>query len=512
MRTSIDQIEAGLNADTVNLTLPDGVFSDVRNVRFRNGAVEKCKGQSAVFGSLSVTPMWAASIGDGITSYWVYANEGTIYATDGTTHSNISSVSYNAGPDLGYTGGQYHGYQILNDSITVPQTWSPGLANKAQPLTNWPGTLLCKVIRPFKDFLVALRCTESSVYNPRLIRWSDAAGAGNLPGSWDYTDPTNLSGRTELGETQDYLVDCLTLRDANIVYKGFSTWLMQPIQTSDVFLFRQILSQSGLLAEGCVRAFNGHHFVVTADDIIVHDGANAQSVAERRVKKWFFNTLSSSTYLRTFVVADYLNHTMWICFPEVGNTFPDLALCWDWVRDNWFVRELNQNMAAGEVGVVIGSNLTFDGQSGSFDSQTVTFDDQTFTPFSNRLVLFNGAAPAAYQAESGETFNGTTMTSYATRTNMALTKDVLSVKKVQRVYPKIIGTAGDTFQIYIGTASTPDGTVTFSGPYNFTIGTDFKVEVRPISARWITIKVQGQTSNSWQLAGFDIEFQHDGYR
>lgn len=512
MRVSIDQVEAGLNADTVSLTLPDGYFSDVRNVRFRNGAVEKSKGQTAVFGSLSVTPMWAASIGDGITSFWVYANEGIIYATDGTTHTNISSISYQASPDLGYTGGQYHGFQILNDAVAVPQSWQAGLSNKVQPLVNWPGTLLCKVIRPFKDFLVALRCTESSVYNPRLIRWSDAGAVGSLPGSWDYTDPTNLAGRTELGETQDYLIDCLPLRDSNIVYKGFSTYLMQPIQTDDVFVFRQIFSQAGLLAEGCVRAFNSHHFVVTADDIIVHDGANAQSIAEKRVKKWFFNALSASTYLRTFVVADYLNHTMWVCFPEAGNTFPDLALCWDWVRDNWFVRELGQNMAAGEVGVVIGSNLTFDGQSGSFDSLGVTFDDQTFTPFDNRLVLFNGTAPAAYQAESGETFNGTTMTSYATRTNMALSKDVTSVKRVLRIYPKIIGTQGDTFQIYVGVAKTPDGSVTFSGPYNFTIGTDYKIEARATSGRWVTLKVQYQGTNTYQFAGFDVDFIHDGWR
>lgn len=511
MRASIDSVTQGFAPDPVDLQLPDGFFTDSRNFRYRDTAVEKCKGQTAVFGSLSVTPMWAAAIGDGTTSYWIYGNEAVLYATDGTTHTNVSSASYNAGPDLGYTGGQFHGYQILNDSVLAPQSWQAGLSNKVQALANWPASTFCKVIRPFRDQLIALRLTESSVYNPRVIRWSDIAGVGALPGSWDYTDPTNFAGRTELGETEDYLIDCLPMRDVNIVYKQFSTYLMQPIQTNDSFEFRQLFSQTGLLTENCVKAFGAQHFVVAADDIILHDGANVQSIADKRVKRWFYSSLSSSRYQRTFVVPDFFNQTMWVCFCESGNDFPNLALCWDWANNSWFVRELGANMAHGANGVVIGSNLTFDGQSGSFDSQTITFDESTFTPFSNRLVLFNGASPAAYQAESGETFNGTTMTCYATRSNIGLTRDLNSIKRIKRVFPKIIGTSGDTVSVYVGSKSVPDGTTTFSGPFSFTVGTSYKIDCR-VSGRWITLKIQYAGTNTVRLAGYDVEFDADGFR
>lgn len=512
MRASVDNVTLGFAPDPVDLQLPDGFFTDSRNFRYRDAAVEKCKGQQAVFGSLSATPMWAAPIGDGVTSYWIYGNESVLYATDGTTHSQVSSASYNAGPDLGYTGGQFHGYQILNDSVLVPQRWQPGLSNKIQNLDNWPASTYCKVIRPFGDFLVALRLTESSTYNPRVLRWSDIAGVGALPGSWDYTDPTNFAGRTELGETEDYLIDCLPLRDTNIVYKQNSTYLMQFIDLPDVFAFRQLFSQAGLLSESCVRAFDAQHFVVTSDDIVVHDGSAVQSIANKRVRRWFFNALSQSRYQRTFVAADYLTKTMWICFCESGNNFPNLALCWDWANDSFFVRELGANMAHGASGIVIGSELTFDGQSGSFDNLGITFDESTFTPFSNRLVLFNGAAPAAYQAETGETLNGTAMTCYATRSNIGLTRDLGSIKRIQRIYPKIIGgTSGDTLSIYVGSKTTPDGTTTFSGPYTFTIGTDYLINCR-VSGRWITLKFQYGGTNTLRLAGFDVEFMHDGRR
>jgi hypothetical protein len=511
MRTSIDDVSQGFVPDPVDVQLPDGIFTDSRNVRYRDAAVEKCKGQTAVFGSLSVTPMWAAAIGDGTTSYWLYGNEAVLYATDGTTHANVSSASYQAAPDLGYTGCQFHGYQVLNDAVLAPQTWQPSLSNKVQPLANWPSSTFCKVIRAFRDQLIALRVTEGATYNPRVLRWSDIAGVGALPASWDYTDPTNFAGRTELGETQDYLVDCLALRNVNIVYKQFSTYLMQPIQSNDSFAFQTLFAQSGLLAENCAAAFGAQHFVVTADDIVVHDGSNIQSVADKRTKRYFFSALSTSRYLRTFVVPDFFNQTMWICFCESGNDFPNLALCWDWKKDSWFVRELGANMAHGATGIVIGSELTFDGQSGSFDSQTTTFDESTFTPFSTRLVLFNGAAVAAYQAETGETFNGTAMNCYATRSNIGLTRDLNSFMRIQRIIPKVIGTAGDTLSIYVGTKATQNGATTFSGPFAFTIGTDYMINCR-VSGRYITLKFAYSGSNTFRVGGFDVEFLQDGYR
>src|SRR5688572_26536873 len=215
MKAVIDKLSGGLAPDQVNYNLPDGQFSDGRNVRFRDDSAEKCKGTEAVFGSLSSSSIWALPVTDGIEQYWVYGNESVVYATQGTTHTQISSESYNCPVNIGYTGGQFHGFLILNDTNTVPQRWAPSLSNKIVPLDNWPSSTFCKVIRPFRDFLVALRVTQDGAYNPRLLRWSDAAAFGSLPGSWDYTDPTNQAGITELGQTEDEIIDCLPLRDSN---------------------------------------------------------------------------------------------------------------------------------------------------------------------------------------------------------------------------------------------------------------------------------------------------------
>lgn len=514
MKAVVDKLEGGLVPDQVDYNLPDGLFSDGRNVRFRDGVAEKIKGTQAVFGSLSVTAIWAKPVSDTTTRYWVYGNEAIVYGTDGTTHTQISSASYNCPIDTGYSGGPFHGYLVLNDTAAIPQRWAPGLANKIVDLDNWPASTFCKVIRPYGDFLVALRVTQGGVYNPRLLRWSDAAAFGALPGSWDYADPTNQAGITELGQTEDEIIDCMPLRDANIIYKQASTYLMQPVGLPDVFSFRQLFSEAGMLSEDCVRAFgkgSPSHFVVTDSDIIVHDGSGAESIAAGRVRKWFFNRISSARYRRTFVVTNRREREIWVCFPEAGQDFPNLALVWNWVDNTWDVRELGAGMSHGDEGIVTGSELTFAGLVGAFEEQTGIFDESTYAPFARQLVLWNGAAKQALQAETGETFNGTTMSAYIERANMGLTRDVGSVKRVLRVVPKIIGTAGDTVDIFVGSRNVIDGMVTYHGPFPFTIGTDYKIDCR-VSGRFISLKLAGQTTNNWKLSGFDMEFDRSGRR
>lgn len=75
-RAIIDELTGGLAPDQVDYNLPDGVFSTGVNVRFRYSSAEKCKGNQAVFGSLSATAIWANSIGDGTTIYWIYECSG----------------------------------------------------------------------------------------------------------------------------------------------------------------------------------------------------------------------------------------------------------------------------------------------------------------------------------------------------------------------------------------------------------------------------------------------------
>lgn len=521
MNVVFDNTDAGLNADQPPEKLPGGMWTDSRNVVYRDGAAEKAKGYTAALGSLSFTAVYLSTISDGQNQFWVYGRSGAsteaVYATDGSTHANISSTSYTltATDDLAFNGGAFHGQLIINEGSRDPQSWLPSLSNKMQPLNAWPSNVTAKVVRTFKDFIFALRITDTGTYNPRLLRWSDLAAPAALPSSWDFTDPTNRAGRKEFGETPDNLVDCLPLRDSLIVYKEQHTWIGQYIDLPDVFAFRQLFSESGLLAEDCARPIKSRHFAVTPDDIILHDGNAAESIISGRTRRWLFNRINTNLFRRCFVVADYREREMLFCFPEAGNDWPNLALVWNWHENTFSPRELGVGMTFGMHGIVPGSAAeTFDSSSGTFDSDPGVFDQETYSPFQLRAMFASSSSQEAYQYNEGELDHSSTMTAYAIRSYIPLDRGSEFKNRILSLRPRVRGTVGDQISMYVGLRNAIDESVNFQGPYNFTIGQDYKTDVlgQDLVARWVDFKFQYTGTNTVRVSGLEIETVKDGRR
>lgn len=513
MKATIDKLaESGFIPDAPDMALPAGAWTDSRNVRYRDGAVEKCRGYVQALGNLSATAIVATPIADGTNYYWAYGSNTVMYATDGSTHADITgTITLGATDDLGFTGGAFHGQLIVNDGSSIPQSWNPSLSNDLVSLTAWPALVTAKVMRPFKDFLFAFRITDNGDYNPRAIRWSDRAGQGQLPFSWDFSDPTNQAGINELGQTPDLIVDAAPLRDSLIIYKEFHTWVADYIGGGDIFSFRQVFSQLGMLTENCVGTFGSSHVVLTDNDLVLHNGNDAQSLADKRTRKWLFNRINSSRFKRSFIVPDYRNREMYICIPESGYDWPNLALVWNWAENTFDVRDLGGPKTYATTGIVPGTTISFDSDSGTFDEATGTFDEETYNPFLTRVMWMDAQAPRAYQNDSGEDFDGTPMQCYAERTSIGITKDLQMLKRVRRLYPKVIGTVGDTLNFYVGTRAAQNAPTSYQGPFPYTIGVDYKVDLR-VTSRVIDLKVEYTGSNTFRFYGFDIEYENDGYK
>ena len=523
LKVSSELAANGIAPDAPSFNLPDGVWSDSRNVRYRDGAVEKVRGIANIFGSLSATALFCVPVVKDDYSYWVYGRGGTIgtgtvYSTNGTTHANIDGpVSLSAADDLNMTGGNYHGFVILNDGTSCPQSWLPNdlQSNNLTSLSAWPSDITARLVRPFKDFLFAADITTSAVRNQRLLRWSDAGAQGALPGSWDFTDPTNQAGITELGQNQDGIIELAQMRDSLMIYTPNTTWNCEYIQGADVFGFRQLFSQSGLLTTDCIGVLGPRHLVVTDSDIAIHDGQSVESIINERTRRWFFNRLSTTRYQRTFVVIDQLNREVLVCFPESGVDWPNLALVWNWTNNTWQPRDLGFNMSCGSSGFLPPVlPLVYDNLAGTIDALTGDIDQLGIdrNPAIRKTLFFNSAAKSAYQGDRGESHDGATMTAYATREGLSLTvADVGKIKRVIQVLPRIIGTTGDSISIYIGTRPSIDAAINWSGPYPFVIGVDYKIDCR-LSGRVIDLRIEYAGSNTFRCAGFDVEFFVDGTR
>ena len=177
-----------------------------------------------------------------------------------------------------------NGIAFLNNPNDVPQAWTPSASNNFDALSNWDANHTCRALRPYKNFLIALDVTKTATRYPHLVMWSDAADPGLVPGSW-VPSATNRAGEYPLSETDDFVVDGLSLRDTFVVYKQESCWGMQLIGGDNVFRFYRMFDNVGVLGAHCAIEFKrGQHAVFAPDDIVIHDGVTARSIVDNRVK------------------------------------------------------------------------------------------------------------------------------------------------------------------------------------------------------------------------------------
>ncbi len=519
MRARYDEIGAtGTIADIPPWELPDGAWSDSLNIRYRDGAAEVFSGQTAVFSTPPGNPYRLLPVTRDGSFYWVYPDISSIYATDSVTHANISpltaaiSASYSATDSLLWNGGAFNGFMTLNNARQIPLTWLPGLGTPCVQMNvsgAWPTDLRADVLRSYRNYLIALRCTEGGTYNGRLMRWSNAATPGSLPTSWDYTDVTTDSGRLDFGQTQDRLIDCLPMRDINVVYKESYVWAMQWVGgNANPFIFRQVFSQVGMMAEWCVAAFEGKHVVLTTDDVVVHDLNAADSVINKRMRRWLFSQINPSAINHCMVVPNYSEREMWICYPETGHTYANMALVWNWTHNTMAVRELGVDTPHIAWGIVEqGQSTTFDNASGTFDEITGPYDDQEFNPAASSLLMANPATPSFIQIDTGSTFTGSTINARLTREVLPIDKDVQQFKRIKRIYPRIIGEAGAVTLIYLGRQNTLMEPITWSAPKTFAVGTDRFINC---DLRTTIASIRFETTAQLRFTGYDIEFDPAG--
>ena len=141
--------QVGINKDTQAQELPDNAWSDGANVRFRNGAIERMKGDQRVFDAPVSAPYWLQPYNTATTQYWIHACLNAVYADDGTTRLNITpATAPTGGIDDRWTGGVLNGVLVMNNVPppqpgTVYQMW---LVGEGSPKSA--GTMDAKSVAP----------------------------------------------------------------------------------------------------------------------------------------------------------------------------------------------------------------------------------------------------------------------------------------------------------------------------------------------------------------------------
>jgi hypothetical protein len=273
--------------------------------------------------------------------------------------------------------------------------------------------------------------------------------------------------------------------------------------------FQRVSGEAGMIANNCAAPFPGGHVVLGQGDVYVFNGSpNVQSIVEGRMRSWLFSRIDSTYYKRSFVVENWRDNEVWVCFPETGATVCTLALVWNYKANTLTVRDL-PNATSGmfaqidQTGAIVIDSLT-----GTIDSLTGEIDSYgaSSSLADKRLVLGNTASQLLVVGV-GTGFNSSAITSTLERTGIAL-GDPQRVKYVRQVWPKFEGSG--TVEISIGTQMAPDEAVVWQNPVAYTIGTSRKVDVNA-TGRFIGLRLRASSAvDTWRLKSMEVDVQPQG--
>ena len=502
--------QLGWIPDQMPHELPENAFSDVLDVRFFAGEARSMLGQRQVFNVPSITPYHLLMYTTATLRYCIHVGLTGAYADDGTTRTDITGTPFTGTADNKWTSGVINGFPVFSNGVDQPVYWDNNTANNLATLSGWDATERCQWIRTFKDFVFAGGITKSSTFYPNLLKWSDRAPVGGIPTSWDETDVTKLAGEQPLTGNDGLIVDALQMGDSLIVY--FERGMVAVRENFDpvsVFTFQRLPGQDGLLAIGCVADTPAGHVVLTSGDVVIHQGQGCRSIAEGRIKEWLFTSMDATNRKRSFLVHNARYKEVWICFPTVGNSVPNMAAVYSYAYDNWTRREL-PNVTCGSSGLIdFSASNTWDTQTETWDAATRSWDGSDFPP--NEAVLLLGTTgPRIDIADVGGTMSGSAFYPYARRAGLAVDAP-WRFKFFSGLTPRVQATVGTVVQISVGSQQVAERVESFGAVIQYTVGT-LEPEACGISqsGRFLAYEIRSVSVQPWVVKSIDITYKLGG--
>lgn len=317
----------GVVADTLNAALPIGTWTDAKNMRFSGLQMEKMLEPLAegppLYGEGELGPVqWMQGWADGFSTYVIIAAENRLYFLRRKNAADTGIwVEVSKGGSAYSSEGRWSSFSwgdtvIFNNQVDPPQIFNPGKLRFAD-LPNWglvstatdianfapPSRYTnarCKILVPYKNFLIAAGVTEGGRYQPNTVWWSDTTNlstyktsgpAGNGPPLWDYESPATLSGKSEVGIGSGSITCAAPLNENLVIYTDGSTTNMQFVGGGSVMSFRRLF-QKGAAGLNCAAEVGNQHFVVSRDQLYVHDGSSVSLIAVDRVEEEFFRRVA----------------------------------------------------------------------------------------------------------------------------------------------------------------------------------------------------------------------------
>ncbi|MBK3776426.1 hypothetical protein GAY31_20090 [Azospirillum brasilense] len=341
--------QLGIVKDIASADLPPNAFTAGTNVRFENGKVIRAPIWRRVKDLVGENPAFCYGVsGTGGFDRVLYAtDDGRVFVYTSGMDEDISPTDHT--PIVStepFTASMLGEVVYFNRRSACPMAMTPG-AIRFSTLPNWDASWRALSLRSYRDFMVAINVTKGATEFPQMVKWSDLALAGQVPGSWDANDNTNSAGENIIADLTAPLVDGGQLRDSFIIYSTDQTYLMQFVGGTFVMEFRKLFGDAGIINANCWVEVDGKHYVFGSKDIYVHDGTSKKSIAANRVRDFVYSTMNVRQANRCFVAHNPNLFEIYFCYVSGGpdTYFEDPTRCnkaavYNYSNDTWTFADL----------------------------------------------------------------------------------------------------------------------------------------------------------------------------
>ena len=507
----------GINLDLPDEFVPVDQFSGGINITFRGSLINRAGGFASIWQDVNPLPLdpqhlvYAPFQG---TALWLMMSKGgDVFATDGSTHSDISPTpAFPAGDDNAWTSGELNGLAVMNNAEITPHFWDGNPQNAVQPLPDFPASTTCYSLRPYKFHLIAMQITGPQGLDPTLLLWSDAAAPGQVPQSWT-PGPGSEAGDNVLGDETGALIDGLGLRDDFIIYKQRSVYIMSYIAGDEVMAFRKLFTNLGALNRNCIAEHQGRHYVLGDGDLYIHDGQTIQSIADSRVKREFFQLIDERFFRAAFVAINKVENEVYFMAPQGGFPESRIAAIYDIDADSWGVREIPSCTHAA-AGTVITSTQPGIGQDWdtfptfwNFANRKWNEQSQTLGTVLDGLLFAQPVGPRVMFLDGDVTNRGLTIDA---RLDW-LTHDMGSperMKMLRKIWPSITAPTGTPITIRGGAQVELADGINFDTQV-FEVGVDKSVDVL-VEGKYLSVQFESEVDVIWEMSSFALEYEDRG--
>lgn len=496
-----------------------------KNVEADVRTIKKIFGEKEICSTITPQPVFMEGGFRSETS-WVYvvatrdsSDQGKWWMITATGITNITP-GVGANP-AAYIAGYVNGINIttawvgsvffINDTLGNPMYFLP-TANEITVFSNagWnyePGvtSVTAGFVRNFcspnvGNILIAGNLTKvigGTTYNyPTTVRWSQAFAGSGVPTTWEPT-LSNVANEQEV-PVRGPLIDGFFLGANFYVCSYWDTVVFSPISyqnsTAPIFGVRLLNQGRGLLNNNCWTNTDGNVYGIDARDIWVFNGSEFASLANQKVKDYFFQNLSPVYANRLFMVNNTQKNQIEIYYPDLTSTgWCNKMLSWRYDLQVWNAPKDIANAVMGTEG-----------------PRWVDSSPDYFNLNSRTVVYAQGLAGSKLiETSIGNSFINTgAIDAQFERTNVALQTDKGPVPYSNKVYihrllPEIAGTG--KISITVGGANSTAQTPVYGQTGVTDIDTDTPwVTTQQNSVRTVAIKFgSNDATDTWKISAMN---------